>query len=188
MAERPGTMFYFDIIPVLDELTDEQVGQIFRGALKYAKDGDEPQLDSQILRIVWAQLKQSLDRDSEHYAEVCAKNSYRIYCRWEKEKGREPLPYDEWYTSVYQRIPDDTDYTNYNSTTTQLQPNYNSTTTTTPTRGTEGGAGGNPPVGLHAVAGGLCAPMEGGYTPPDSSEWNRLKNEKVAKLREASME
>lgn len=178
MAERPGALIYFDVIPALDELSDSQAGRLFRAVMKYAKDGETPDIEDQMVRLVWATMKKSLDRDAERYATLCTKNSYRVYTRWAKEKGDAVLPYDEWYTSVYQRIPAYTNYTN----TTQHNPTQPNTTQLNSTQQERKGVQGETQTGaiLHEI------PQP--YRPPDAGEWERLKAEQTAKLREVKLE
>lgn len=96
-------MFYFEIIPALSEMSDQQVGQFFRAALQYAKDGTKPELKDAALRIMWPMIQARLDADGERYISVSAENSakrrysgYKSKCR---ESGREPLSFAEWCES-----------------------------------------------------------------------------------------
>lgn len=39
---RPGLLLYFDIVPALDQLPSNAVGELLLKALHYAQDGAEP--------------------------------------------------------------------------------------------------------------------------------------------------
>lgn len=101
--QRPGVMIYFEIIPVLSEMTDQQVGQFFRAALLYARDGVKPEFTDSALRMVWPMVQARLDADGERYTAVSTVNSakrrYAGYVGKCRESGREPLSFAEWCES-----------------------------------------------------------------------------------------
>ena len=187
MADRPGTMIYFDILNVLDELTDEQVGQLFRGALKYAKDGDEPHFTDPFVRIAWVPMRDKLDRDSEKYGERKLKNKWVRYCGVEKAAGRDPLPFDEWRNTLPNVTERDQTSTNVNERDQlQLQPEPEPQLQPEPEPEPE------PYPQLHPERKGVQGGTQTGailheipqpYRPPDAGEWERLKAEQTAKLK-----
>ena len=85
MKERKSFLVYGDIKAVVDELTDEQVAQLFRGMLAYFADGTEPDF-SGILKFVFIPIKQQMDRDAEKYEKKCERNRKNIEKRWSREK------------------------------------------------------------------------------------------------------
>ena len=114
-TEQKGFIVYKDLHAVIDELTDEQVGQLFRGMIKYFNEGKAPKFDG-VLKFVFIPIKQQMDRDSEKYDEKCEKNRENVRKRWAKVKGAD----------VYDGIRTDTNYTNTNTNT-----NTNTKTKTT---------------------------------------------------------
>ncbi len=65
---KPGVMLYFDTMPVLKMLSDEQRGKLFLGILCYAREGVDLSEDfDREIRIAWALIKPHLDRDDENY-------------------------------------------------------------------------------------------------------------------------
>ena len=82
MADRPGFMLYFDRVVFIDRLTDEQNGQIFRAAIKYAKDGREPDFSDTVLWMAWDFLRPALDEDAASYNAKCEKNRQNAAKRW----------------------------------------------------------------------------------------------------------
>lgn len=96
-------MIYFEIIPALAEMTDQQVGQFLRAALLYARDGTKPEFEDSALCMVWPMVQARLDADGERYAAVSATNSakrrYAGYASKCREGGRDPLSFAEWCES-----------------------------------------------------------------------------------------
>lgn len=110
MGAQPGVMVYFDLKPIIKELSTEQAGILFFSILEYAEHGVMPKLkDDPVLRIAWASVQPKIDRDSEAYRIKCEKNAYNQYKRWQQEKTLDILPFEDWktqqsYTLEYDRI------------------------------------------------------------------------------------
>lgn len=95
MKEQKSFLVYGDIEPVIDELSDEQAGQLFRGMVKYFKTGETPDFTG-VLKFVFIPIKQQMDRDLEKYEEKCEKNRKKIKDYWDGVKAN---------TNVYNGIP-----------------------------------------------------------------------------------
>lgn len=102
MKEQKSFLVYGDIEPVIDELSDEQVGQLFRGMVQYFNTGETPDFTG-VLKFVFIPIQQQIDRDAEKYAEKCAKNKANIKSYWDKVKSD---------SSEYERIRTYTNATN----------------------------------------------------------------------------
>lgn len=50
---KPGTMFYFDILPALEKLSVEKVGTLFLASMRYAQTGEVPSFDDIVLDFAW---------------------------------------------------------------------------------------------------------------------------------------
>ena len=85
MGKQPGVMLYFEIRPCLARLTLDQQGQLFNAILDYGELGIEPNFDY-MLGVAWDFIKPRLDRDREHYEDVCEKRRQAILNRWEQSK------------------------------------------------------------------------------------------------------
>ena len=83
--EQKGFIVYGDIQDVLDELTDDQVAQLFRGMVNYFITGKAPKFTG-VLKFVWIPIKQHMDRDAEKYEKKCEKNRENVKKRWERTK------------------------------------------------------------------------------------------------------
>ena len=126
--EQKGFIVYGDIDSVIEELNDEQVGQLFRGMVKYFTEGKVPKF-SGILKYVFIPIKQQMDRDNEKYTAKCEKNRENIKAYWERTKENE-------------RIRTNTTATNTNTDTDTNTKTDTDTTTDTDTNTKAGGSGG----------------------------------------------
>lgn len=69
---RKSFIIHFDSLDVLDELTDEQAGQLFRGMASYQKTGDCGL--SGMMKAIFIPFKNQFDRDNEKYESICERN------------------------------------------------------------------------------------------------------------------
>ena len=93
---RPGLLLYFDILPALDKLPHEAVGELLLKALHYAQDGNEPTFEDSSLTFAWAFLKPSIDRDGATYLDKRQRGDWLVYCRQCKRDGEQPLDFETW--------------------------------------------------------------------------------------------
>ena len=108
MSEAKSFVVYDDIYELLDALTDEEVGQLFRGMVKYHMTGEEPDF-SGALKLAFIPVRQGIDRNAEKYTKRCEKNRENIAKRWGKSGVSD--------TNVYDGIRTYTNDTNSNSNT-----------------------------------------------------------------------
>lgn len=95
--KRPGIIIYFDMLPALDQLSDEQLGKVHRASLHYAANGTIPDFnDEPFLKFVWELKKARIDADGISYQEKAASNLFGTYCREAKKRGIEPVSYSFW--------------------------------------------------------------------------------------------
>ena len=83
----PGVMLYFDRLSFLDRLDDAQTGRLFRAVIRYARDGEEPEIDDVMFGMAWDVLQPMLDYDAQRYAEVSEKRRLSALRRWEKAQA-----------------------------------------------------------------------------------------------------
>lgn len=100
VAERPGVLLYFDILPALDKLPHKAVGELLLKALHYAQDGIDPVFDDSALGFAWAFLKPAIDRDGVVYRDKRLRGDWLTYCRQCKRDGIEPLDFETWRERV----------------------------------------------------------------------------------------
>ena len=82
MKESKSFILHKDSLDILNELTDEQAGQLFKAIWLY-QNGEQIEL-SPLLRIAFTPFKNQFGRDVAAYQERCQKNSDNAKKRWEK--------------------------------------------------------------------------------------------------------
>ena len=123
--DQKGFIVYGDTKSLADELSDEQLGQLFRGMLDYFVSGKAPKF-SGVLKFAFIPIKQQMDRDQQKYDAKCEKNREKIQKYWDKVKSD---------TNVYNGIPM---YSNATNTNTKTDTD---TTTNTDTNAVRSGGG-----------------------------------------------
>ena len=132
--DQKGFIVYGDTKLLADELTDEQLGKLFRGMLNYFYTGKAPKFTG-VLKFAFIPIKQQMDRDKEKYDTKCEKNREKIQKYWDRVKSG---------TTEYNSIPMYTNATNINTNTntnTNTDTDINTTTNTnTNIKAVRGGA------------------------------------------------
>ena len=72
---KKSFLVYFDWEAPLQELTDEELGELFRAMFIYAKYGEQLDFEHRSLKLVFGFIKSAIDRDKTAYAEKCKKNA-----------------------------------------------------------------------------------------------------------------
>ena len=103
--EQKGFVVYGDIKATADELTDEQLGKLFRGMIDYFVQGECPRFTDS-LKFAFIPIKQQMDRDADKYAKRCEKNRENVQKRYERIQSN---------TNVYECIQPNTNATNTNT-------------------------------------------------------------------------
>ena len=73
VKKRSFLVYGEDLKEVLDDLTDEQVGQLFRAMVDYHVTGEDPHLTG-ALKLVFIPLRRQMDRDAARYEAKCERN------------------------------------------------------------------------------------------------------------------
>ena len=123
--DQKGFIVYGDIKPTLDELTDSQVAQLFRGMVDYFVSGKKPKFTGE-LKFAFIPIQQQMDRDSEKYEKRCEKNRENVKKRYERIQSNTNV-YDgiRTYTNEYDSIRNLRTYTNATNTNTNKNKNKN---------------------------------------------------------------
>ena len=157
---QKGFIVYGDTKSLADELSDEQLGQLFRGMLDYFVSGKAPKF-SGVLKFAFIPIKQQMDRDQQKYDAKCEKNREKIQKYWDKVKSD---------TNVYNSIPM---YTNATNTKTKTNTKTNTKTDTDTKTTTNTNTDTN-------VGGGGSA-----HGDDDFNIWKQLDPEKVDRIYDA---
>lgn len=100
MAENKRSfLLYVDLIHTVKKMKKEKAGELFLTILEYVNDLN-PDVEDELIDLVFEPIKQQLKRDLLKYKEICIKNKENIGKRWNKED-----------TTEYDRIQPDTIYT-----------------------------------------------------------------------------
>lgn len=91
---QPAFLLPIDQKEIIDELTDEEAGIIFKAIYEYEINKTEIELPK-TLKIVFKQFKVKLDNYDGAYAEKCERNRENIKKYWEQKKKN---------TNEYERI------------------------------------------------------------------------------------
>ena len=148
-SNRPGILLYFDLVqPLLSQLNDEQVGQLFRAAFEYGQHGTVPSFEPGIVSMAWALIQPAIERDGERYNETILQRKYAVYVREQKRNKMNPISYEDFKrrsdndrchstsTDNDRHRPITGDNGRYPTTTTKSNTNTNTTPNTTSTTAT----------------------------------------------------
>lgn len=67
-AEKDSFVLYTEQKEVIDNLSDEDAGKLFKGIFEYAL-GNEPEFDN-LLKLVFIPIRQQLERNAKKYSEI----------------------------------------------------------------------------------------------------------------------
>ena len=81
-TDKKSFLIYCDIIHTVEQLTDEQAGDLFKHILRYVNDLN-PQSDSVITKIAFEPIRQALKRDLDKYESIRKRNSDNARMRWD---------------------------------------------------------------------------------------------------------
>ena len=72
MADKKSFVLYADYDEHFEELTDEELGQLFRSIFTYVNTGAVPEMERTV-RMAFSFIRKNLDRDKAKYEEICRK-------------------------------------------------------------------------------------------------------------------
>lgn len=82
---KKSIIIYADCIAILEELTNEQAGRLFKAILSYVNEEPVTETDGDpAVKMAFKVLKNQIDRDTEKYVEKCEKNRAIAQKRWER--------------------------------------------------------------------------------------------------------
>ena len=83
-------VIHHDLREKIEDLNNEQIGELFKAILDYEIDGTLPLFTDKELKIAFKFIKVGLDIDREKYQETCEKRKQNIQKRWDKKKYKHP--------------------------------------------------------------------------------------------------
>jgi len=72
VSEKKSFVLYADSLDVVEMLTDEQAGILFKAIMRYKSGLDLPDMDG-MTKVAFVAIKTYLDRDAERYEQICEK-------------------------------------------------------------------------------------------------------------------
>ncbi|WNZ00198.1 DUF6291 domain-containing protein [Sulfurospirillum sp. 'SP'] len=96
----------------ISDLSDEELGRLFRSIFIYQIDGIDTADDS--IKMAFRFFKNQMDLDRKKYEDKCAKNKENVDKRWQSKNAKENDG-NQSQTNEYDRMQSDTNHTyNYN--------------------------------------------------------------------------
>jgi len=85
--EKKSFLLYKDNLSVLDDLSDEKAGILFKAIKEYQTNNTEMQIDDEVVRPIFRLFEASFIRDNKKYIETSKKNSENAKKRWRGENA-----------------------------------------------------------------------------------------------------
>ena len=79
-------IIYTSYLKIFEQLTDEQLGQLTRHMLSFAKTGEEPNIEDPIVKLSFAFIKDDMERNKRKYEEKCERLRANARKRWDKKQ------------------------------------------------------------------------------------------------------
>lgn len=73
---------------VLQDLTNEEAGIIFKALATYADNGEEFKSEDRLLKLCFRTIKEEVVRNNERYEDTCEKRRQAVNKRWEAKKPK----------------------------------------------------------------------------------------------------
>lgn len=73
MTETTAFLIFKDMKYIIDELSNEELGELFRAIFQYANEKTIPEL-SHSVKIIFPIFKKALDKNEERYQKICERN------------------------------------------------------------------------------------------------------------------
>lgn len=83
--KKPGVMLYFELYPMLKQMTVEDAHALIMAIFEYAQNGVLPRFSSQALVYVWEFVRLNIDRDNQRYLKVVEQKRKAAEKRWSKQ-------------------------------------------------------------------------------------------------------
>lgn len=83
--KKPGVMLYFELYPMLKQMTVEDAHALIMAIFEYAQNGVLPRFSSQALVYVWEFVRLNIDRDNQRYLKVVEQKRKAAEKRWQKQ-------------------------------------------------------------------------------------------------------
>ena len=106
--DKPAMMLLASDRKMVDLLSDEEAGKLFKAIYAYYCDGTVFDTESRVLQLVFGRMQQVIDTHNESYAARCARNKEIAEERERKKREQKDTNVHErerTYTNVNERTP-----------------------------------------------------------------------------------
>lgn len=79
-------IIYTSYLKIFEQLTDEQLGQLTRHMLSFAKTGEEPAIEDPLVKLSFTFIKDDMERNQRKYEEKCERLRANARKRWDKKQ------------------------------------------------------------------------------------------------------
>ena len=80
--DNKAFVMYADILPRIDMLSREQMGDLFRAILTYVDNGEQIEMDA-VTNMAFGFIRDQIDRDQTKYRETCERRKEAARKRWD---------------------------------------------------------------------------------------------------------
>lgn len=82
-------IFHVNAKNMAEELSDEELGKVFRALIRFELDGLDTEFEDRILNCIYRLNRDTLNRNRRKYIQKCERNRENAKRRWEKENSVE---------------------------------------------------------------------------------------------------
>lgn len=83
--KKENFLLYHNLFPMIEELNDEDVGNVIKSIFRYSINGEIPKYEkASVKSMLFIAIKNSIDINNEKYVEKCQKSRESILKRWQK--------------------------------------------------------------------------------------------------------
>lgn len=99
--KRSALMLYLDFLEAFMELSDRDLGRLFRAMIKYAATGEEPDFNGKRdIEILWLFIRPRIDADGKRYEKAVLQKKYAVYVREQKRRCLAYMSFEEYENCI----------------------------------------------------------------------------------------
>lgn len=87
--QKENFIIYHNTYPMVEELNDEDFGNVMKSVYKYSMEGKLPEYERGSAKsLLFKNMKNTIDISNKKYMEKCEKNRENAQKRWERVRNR----------------------------------------------------------------------------------------------------
>lgn len=83
---KKSFVLYYDLCPVFNMMTDEEVGKIVKAVFDYEIRGEITEFQDRMLQSTYMRITEGLDRNKVKYEKTAERNRKSALLRWNKNE------------------------------------------------------------------------------------------------------